>query len=55
MAHHNHAEGIACRCDPALTAGHHPEPGEYDEEDGITTGESRISLQPPRERQEGTP
>lgn len=49
MAHHNHAECGPCPCNPGAPAGHHPEPGEFDEDDQ-TAGESRVTIETPRPR-----
>lgn len=52
MAHHTHTPCSGCTCTPA--AGHHPEPGEFDEDDE-TAGESRVTIEPRPARQEGDP
>ena len=51
MAHHNRADCGAWPCNPGPPAGHHPEPASVDEDDG-TTSESRVVVQPPRERRD---
>lgn len=42
MAHHTHTPCSGCTCNPA--AGHHPEPGEFDEDDE-TAGETRVTIE----------